>query len=736
MNYIQYMKEGKPFPFAPEQVEEGTLRVNPETNRTQTYHNGEWKDNVITTPWSSGETVRMNNGQQEVYLDGTWLPLREPKWYENIKEEDWYTLGSIVGDLAGLGLGAFGLSVPAAISGMASTTSQLIGDIKRDGFQAKDLGWAAFGYGLDAATFIPGLGEMAQSAKLSKKVATYAPYILKTFGGIMSGLGMISALPTLEKATRGEKLTMDDYRALTNGLMGIIGLKNTFSSKVTQQSDVTNTVDNPSQLTRPTTADRMRDQESKANEFFEEAARRHAARQAALRQQQRNYEATGMSKNARNRKVKPSPLAGTAPETALKNLMLINRVGGSGQIDWQNGMLMWPHQRVHTHSLYDGSPLMYDRPSVHFTTHQAVQSHGYGSWDGRSTTIMFPYSTAIEHNGLPMSIEPMDTWFNNSTSFRVPASKILVFTGDLAEASRARLQGANVTFSPKVGMISKKLAAIEKEIDALHRINGGYDIPEWGSPEHIRMQELSKQKRQLEAEMQKLHNDFISSHQTAPTHEDYMQLEKETGLYSGVGTHQNPIGFGKKQPDGLTYSRDPRGHGTSWYGEAEHAQPKDQVELFLTYLDWFILNPSKQGYPEPTKQTINELIGPGALVTLQQKVQTAIKSDPDFAKQLQKVAEEIPVNIPELAQVKQILSGKRTYKWKSGGTIKIKKKNKGKFTASAKAAGEGVQEHAHKVMNDPNATPLQKKRANFAIQAKKWHRKHQLGGTINYLNIF
>lgn len=73
---------------------------------------------------------------------------------------------------------------------------------------------------------------------------------------------------------------------------------------------------------------------------------------------------------------------------------------------------------------------------------------------------------------------------------------------------------------------------------------------------------------------------------------------------------------------------------------------------------------------------------------------------------------------------------------KSGGSIHIKKKNKGKFTASAKAAGEGVQEHAHKVMNDPNATPLQKKRANFAIQAKKWHRKHQLGGKINYLDIF
>lgn len=728
------MQKGKPFPFAPEQVEEGTLRVNPETNRTQTYHNGEWKDNVITTPWSSGETFRNNNGQQEVYLDGKWGPLRKPKWYENIKEEDWYTLGSIVGDLAGLGLGAFGLSVPAALSGMASTTSQLIGDIKRDGFQAKDLGWAALGYGLDAATFIPGLGEVAQSAKLSKKVATYAPYILKTFGGVMSGLGMASALPTLEKATRGEKLTMDDYRALTNGLMGIIGLKNTISSKVAPQSNGTNGVDNSSLPVRPTTADRMRDQESRASEFFEETSRRYAATQAALRQQQRNYAATGMSKSDRNRKVKPHPLAGTAPETALKNLMLINRVGGSGQIEWQNGMLMWPHQKVYTRSLYDGSPLIYDRPSVHFTTHQAVQSHGSGSWDGRATTIMFPYATAIEHNGTPSSIEPMDTWFNNSTSFRIPASKILVFTGDVKEASRARLNGANVTFSPKVGIISKKLTAIEKEIDALHRINGGYDIPEWGSPEHIRMQELSKQKHQLEDEMQKLHNDFISSHQTAPTYEDYMQLEKETRLYSGVGTHQNPIGFGEKQPDGLTYSHDPRGHGNSWYGTNEAAQPRDQIELFLTYLDWYILNPSKWGSPEPTKQVINELIGPGSLVTLQQKVQMAIKSDPEFAKQLQKVAEKIPVSIPELAQVKRILSGERTYKWKSGGSLHIKKENRGKFTASAKRAGKSVQEHAKDVVNNPNSTELQRKRAQFALNAKKF--KHEEGGKLNYLNYF
>lgn len=60
---------------------------------------------------------------------------------------------------------------------------------------------------------------------------------------------------------------------------------------------------------------------------------------------------------------------------------------------------------------------------------------------------------------------------------------------------------------------------------------------------------------------------------------------------------------------------------------------------------------------------------------------------------------------------------------KKGGTIHIKEKNKGKFTASAKSAGESVQEHAHNVMNNPNSTALQKKRANFAIQASKWNHK-------------
>lgn len=67
-------------------------------------------------------------------------------------------------------------------------------------------------------------------------------------------------------------------------------------------------------------------------------------------------------------------------------------------------------------------------------------------------------------------------------------------------------------------------------------------------------------------------------------------------------------------------------------------------------------------------------------------------------------------------------------KYADGGEIHINPKNKGKFTAAAKRAGHGVQEHARAVLADPSATPLQKKRANFARNAAKWN--HQMGGEL------
>jgi hypothetical protein len=92
-------------------------------------------------------------------------------------------------------------------------------------------------------------------------------------------------------------------------------------------------------------------------------------------------------------------------------------------------------------------------------------------------------------------------------------------------------------------------------------------------------------------------------------------------------------------------------------------------------------------------------------------------------------------NIELLNQMSNVSEDTLAYQYisylKKGGGIHIKKKNRGKFTESAKRAGKSVQEHARDVVNDPNATTLQKRRAQFALNSKKF--KHQYGGTIRKL---
>lgn len=56
--------------------------------------------------------------------------------------------------------------------------------------------------------------------------------------------------------------------------------------------------------------------------------------------------------------------------------------------------------------------------------------------------------------------------------------------------------------------------------------------------------------------------------------------------------------------------------------------------------------------------------------------------------------------------------------------IKIKPQNKGKFTAKAKAKGEGVQQYANQVVKPGSkASPATKKQANFAKNAAKFSHK-------------
>ena len=66
-------------------------------------------------------------------------------------------------------------------------------------------------------------------------------------------------------------------------------------------------------------------------------------------------------------------------------------------------------------------------------------------------------------------------------------------------------------------------------------------------------------------------------------------------------------------------------------------------------------------------------------------------------------------------------------KFKSGGEIYINPKNKGKFTSTKKRTGKSTAELKH------FKNPLTRKRAVFAQNAKKWAKKHESGGLLDFI---
>ena len=70
-----------------------------------------------------------------------------------------------------------------------------------------------------------------------------------------------------------------------------------------------------------------------------------AAANVQMRDKARMLEQTGAPRAWRKAVVKKSPIGISEPNPMLDHILLINRVGGDGQILWQNGTLVWPHRR-------------------------------------------------------------------------------------------------------------------------------------------------------------------------------------------------------------------------------------------------------------------------------------------------------------------------------------------------------------------------------------------------------
>ena len=132
---------------------------------------------------------------------------------------DKWQLGALAADL-----GALVASIPtggnpvAATLGVGSTATQFISDVKRDGLDWGDIGNAALGLGLDAISFLPGVGIVGKAAKTARIIKRIKPLLTAGF----SALGLSAALNSINK--EGE-WTLDDYRNILMGVQGLIGGK-------------------------------------------------------------------------------------------------------------------------------------------------------------------------------------------------------------------------------------------------------------------------------------------------------------------------------------------------------------------------------------------------------------------------------------------------------------------------------------------------------------------------------
>ena len=122
-------------------------------------------------------------------------------------------IAAAIGDLAGVGL-SFGKGTTSWLGaglGLGSTGLRLAADIKKDGFQGKDLGSAIVGAGLDLASVI---STGAATAKAVKTLQAAAEPIIK----VLALAGAANGVSAMGKVVRGEKVTSEDITAIISGL--------------------------------------------------------------------------------------------------------------------------------------------------------------------------------------------------------------------------------------------------------------------------------------------------------------------------------------------------------------------------------------------------------------------------------------------------------------------------------------------------------------------------------------
>lgn len=164
--------------------------------------------------------------------------------------EKWQ-IAAAIGDLAGVGL-SFGKGTSSWLGaglGLGSTGIRFVSDIKKDGFQMKDLGNALGGAALDVASVVSTGAAIGKAVKTLRAVA-------EPITKALALAGAVKGVEAMGKVIRGEEITSKDLTDIISGLgsMAITGknIKDTVGKAKLAKDIEIKTLSGKSAITKPT----------------------------------------------------------------------------------------------------------------------------------------------------------------------------------------------------------------------------------------------------------------------------------------------------------------------------------------------------------------------------------------------------------------------------------------------------------------------------------------------------
>lgn len=134
-------------------------------------------------------------------------------------------LGALGADLVGLGVGFVpGAHIGGAVVGFLGSSAGLYADIKRDGFQWRDLGEFGLNAAMDVGSLFAGsAAKVAKVADISKTITRLAPKLINAANVLGVGSAAMTAISNFQDGT----WTIDDLRTMTNLVQGLRNFRRT-----------------------------------------------------------------------------------------------------------------------------------------------------------------------------------------------------------------------------------------------------------------------------------------------------------------------------------------------------------------------------------------------------------------------------------------------------------------------------------------------------------------------------